>query len=347
MALLSIQNLRVEYRTSAGRMVVIPDFSLDIEPGESVGLVGESGCGKSTLLMAIMRYLGRNGSIPQGRILFEGRDLVALAEPELRRIRGSRIAIVYQEPATALNPSLTIGRQLMEVPLLHGASGRDARAAVVRMLADVHLPDAGSIMRRYPHQTSGGQKQRVVLALALLANPSLLLLDEPTTGLDVTVAAAVLDLVNELRRKYGTALVYVSHNLGVIAQVCDRVGVMYAGELVEDAAVDALFGHAAASLYARADRLASAHRRGQAFGAAGADPRCRAKPGRSAPGLQLRPALQRCRYRAVLQRRDPAASRGGHAFGALQPLRAPGAAGSTVRRRHAARHQQRADPGGT
>jgi peptide/nickel transport system ATP-binding protein len=239
--LLSIQNLRVEYRTSAGRMLVIPDFSLDVEPGESVGLVGESGCGKSTLLMAIMRYLGRSGSITQGRILFEGRDLVALKEPELQQIRGSRIAIVYQEPATALNPSLTIGRQLMEVPLLHGASRRDARASVVRVLGDVHLPDADSIMRRYPHQVSGGQKQRVVLALALLANPSLLLLDEPTTGLDVTVAAAVLDLVNELRRKYGTALVYVSHNLGVIAQVCDRVGVMYAGELVEDAAVDSLF----------------------------------------------------------------------------------------------------------
>jgi peptide/nickel transport system ATP-binding protein len=242
MALLSIQNLCVEYRTAAGRLLVIPDFALDIDPGESVGLVGESGCGKSTLLMAIMGYLGRNGAIPHGRILFEGRDLVGLNEQELRGIRGSGIAIVYQEPASALNPSLTIGRQLMEVPLLHaGASTAEAREAVLRVLADVHLPDAPSVMRRYPHQISGGQKQRVVLAMALLANPALLLLDEPTTGLDVTVAATVLDLINELRRKYRTALVYVSHNLGVIAQVCDRVGVMYAGELVESAPAAALF----------------------------------------------------------------------------------------------------------
>jgi peptide/nickel transport system ATP-binding protein len=222
--------------------VVIPDFSLSVEPGESFGLVGESGCGKSTLLMAIMGYLGRNGVIPKGRIVLEGRDLVGLPDAELRRVRGPRIAIVYQEPAAALNPSLTIGRQLMEVPLLQaGTNTTDARKQVVRVLADVHLPNPDSVMRRYPHQISGGQKQRVVLAMALLANPALLLLDEPTTGLDVTVAAAVLDLVNELRRKYRTALVYVSHNLGVIAQVCDHIGVMYAGEMVESAPVAGLF----------------------------------------------------------------------------------------------------------
>lgn len=240
--LLSIQHLCVEYRTSAARAVVIPDFSLDIEAGESFGLVGESGCGKSTLLMAVMGYLGRNGGIPHGRILFEGRDLVGLDERALRHIRGSRIAIVYQEPATALNPSLTIGRQLMEVPMgAGGVSREDARQRVVRVLGDVHLPTPESVMQRYPHQISGGQKQRVVLAMALLANPALLLLDEPTTGLDVTVAAAVLDLVNELRRKYRTALVYVSHDLAVIAQVCDRLAVMYAGEMIETAAVPALF----------------------------------------------------------------------------------------------------------
>ncbi len=242
MALLSIRNLSVEYRTSAGRMVAIPDFSLDIDARESFGLVGESGCGKSTLLMAIMAYLGRNGAITGGSIAFEGRDITHASEEELRRIRGSRIAIVYQEPATALNPSMTIGRQLMEVPITHtGASTEEARRKVLQMLADVHLPDAGSIMRRYPHQLSGGQKQRVVIAMALLANPALLLLDEPTTGLDVTVEATVLDLINELQRKFATALLYISHNLGVIARVCRRIGVMYAGELVEDAPADALF----------------------------------------------------------------------------------------------------------
>jgi peptide/nickel transport system ATP-binding protein len=240
-SLLSIENLRVEYRTSAGVSVVIPDFSLAIEPGESFGLVGESGCGKTTLLMAIMGYLGHNGAIPKGRIVFEGRNLVGLPDAELRRVRGSRIAIVYQEPASALNPSLTVGRQLMEVPLLHGVNAADARRLVARVLGDVHLPNPESVMRRYPHRISGGQKQRVVLAMALLASPALLLLDEPTTGLDVTVAASVLDLVNELRQKYRTALVYVSHNLGVIAQVCQRIGVMYAGELVESAPVAALF----------------------------------------------------------------------------------------------------------
>jgi peptide/nickel transport system ATP-binding protein len=242
MPLLSIRNLSVEYRTSAGRMVAIPDFSLDIDARESFGLVGESGCGKSTLLMAIMGYLGRNGIITGGSISFEGHDITHAPEEELRRIRGSRVAIVYQEPATALNPSMTIGRQLMEVPITHaGASAEDARRKVLQMLADVHLPDAGSVMRRYPHQLSGGQKQRVVIAMALLANPALLLLDEPTTGLDVTVEATVLDLINELQRKFATALLYISHNLGVIARVCRRIGVMYAGELVEDAPADALF----------------------------------------------------------------------------------------------------------
>jgi oligopeptide/dipeptide ABC transporter ATP-binding protein len=242
MPLLSIRNLRVEYTTARGTVAAIPEFSLEIAPGESFGLVGESGCGKSTLIMAIMGYMGRNGRVASGEILFEGRDLVRASAEELRSIRGGRIAIVYQEPATALNPSMTIGRQLMEVPIAHsGAGAADARAQAARVLADVHLPDPESVMRRYPHQLSGGQKQRVVIAIALLANPSLLLLDEPTTGLDVTVEATVLDLLNELREKYGTALFYISHNLGVIAQVCDRIGVMYAGRLVEDAPAADLF----------------------------------------------------------------------------------------------------------
>ena len=242
MPLLSIRDLRVEYTTMRGTVAAIPEFSLEINEGESFGLVGESGCGKSTLIFAIMGYMGRNGAITRGSITFEGKDLVRASTEELRRIRGSRIAIVYQEPATALNPSMTVGRQLMEVPLAHGRSNTaEARRQAERVLLDVHLPDPDSVMRRYPHQLSGGQKQRVVIAMALLANPALLLLDEPTTGLDVTVEAAVLDLLNELRAKYGTALFYISHNLGVIAQVCERIGVMYAGKLVEDAAAASLF----------------------------------------------------------------------------------------------------------
>ena len=240
--LLSIRDLRVEYRSSSGSVVALPDFSLDIMPGESFGLVGESGCGKSTLLMAIMGYLGRNGAVTRGRILFEGKDLVGASEAELQAIRGARMAIVYQEPATALNPSLTIGRQLMEVPIRHRGSDRaGAKKLAEQVLADVHMPAPPSVMRRYPHQLSGGQKQRVVIAMALLANPSLLLLDEPTTGLDVTVEATVLDLVDELKDKYRTALLYISHNLGIIAKVCERVGVMYCGELVEQAPATELF----------------------------------------------------------------------------------------------------------
>ena len=240
-SLLEIRNLRVAYRTSRGEFVALPDFSLAIRAGESIGLVGESGCGKSTLVMAIMRYLGPSGVIG-GKILFEGRDLVTATEAELGRVRGSRIAVVYQEPASALNPSMTIGRQLIEVPMLHQGMGRRrAFARAAEVLADVHMADPQAILRRYPHQLSGGQKQRVVIAMALLANPSLLLLDEPTTGLDVTVEATVIDLIGELQRKYQTALLYISHNLGLIARVSERIGVMYAGELVEDARASALF----------------------------------------------------------------------------------------------------------
>jgi peptide/nickel transport system ATP-binding protein len=242
--LLSIRNLCVEYRTSAGTVVALPDFSLDIAPGESFGLVGESGCGKSTLVMAIMGYLGRNGRITRGEIRLEGRDLVTASTAELQAIRGSRVAIVYQEPAAALNPTMSIGAQLIEVPRRHlGASRDEARRMAFRVLSDVHMPAPESVMRRYPHQLSGGQKQRVVIAMALLSNPALLLLDEPTTGLDVTIEAAVLDLIGELRQKYRTALLYISHNLGVIAKICSRIGVMYCGELVEAAPAPALFNH--------------------------------------------------------------------------------------------------------
>ncbi|PSC03644.1 ABC transporter ATP-binding protein [Alsobacter soli] len=240
--LLVLDHVKVEYVSSLGAVTAIPDLSLTIRAGESYGLVGESGCGKSTLLMAILGYLGPTGRIANGRIVFDGMDVTKADAAALARIRGRGVSIVYQDPNAALNPTLTIGRQLAEVPMLHeGLDGASARARARRILTDVHLPDPDAVMDRYPHQLSGGQKQRVVIAMALLANPKLLLLDEPTTGLDVTVEAAVLDLVNELREKYGTTLLYISHNLGVIAKVCDRVGVMYLGDLVEEAPVEELF----------------------------------------------------------------------------------------------------------
>ncbi|MCC7048291.1 MAG: ABC transporter ATP-binding protein, partial [Alphaproteobacteria bacterium] len=212
----------------AGEANVIPRLSFAIRPGEALGLVGESGCGKSTVALATMRYLGRAGRVTSGKILFEGQDISAMDETALRAIRGRRMAMVYQDPMSSLNPVKTIGAQLMEVPMIHeSADAAKARALALKMLEEVKLPDAASVMERYPHQLSGGQQQRVVIAMALITQPSLLIMDEPTTGLDVTVEAAVLDLVRELRQRHNSAILFISHNLGTVVRVCDRIGVMY------------------------------------------------------------------------------------------------------------------------
>ncbi|MFQ5935503.1 MAG: dipeptide ABC transporter ATP-binding protein [Acidiferrobacterales bacterium] len=239
---LEIEDLNISYYTRAGEIPAVIDFSLAVSKGETVGLVGESGCGKSTVAWAIMQYMGQNGRIKSGTIKFKGQDLNALGREELRQIRGSEIAMIYQEPFAALNPSLTIASQLMEVPITHeGASEPEARERSVKMLSDVHLPDAERIMGAYPHQLSGGQQQRVVIAMALLSNPSLLLLDEPTTALDVTVEAGIVKLVADISKKFGTSQIYISHNLGLILEVCDRVFVMYSGEVVEEGAINSIF----------------------------------------------------------------------------------------------------------
>ena len=240
--LLEIRDLRIEFGGQNESLVAVSRLSFDVAAGESYGLVGESGCGKSTTAMAIMGHLGSNGAVAHGSIRFQGRELVGASTKVLRSIRGRGIAMVYQDPMSALNPVKTIGAQLAEVPLLHLGVRRDeAYAMAAAMLKDVRLPDPGEMLKRYPHQLSGGQQQRVVIAMALLGRPSLLLLDEPTTGLDVTVEAAVIDLIAELRRRYATSLLFISHNLGLIAECCDRVGIMYSGELVEEAAPEALF----------------------------------------------------------------------------------------------------------
>ncbi len=240
--LLDIKDLCISYFTRAGEIPAVVDFSLELRAGESVGLVGESGCGKSTVALGIMQYMGHNGAIVGGSITFKGRELTTLGGEELRQLRGSEIAMVYQEPMAALNPSLTIASQLVEVPMAHDkVTESEARARALGMLADVRLPDPERIMNAYPHQLSGGQQQRVVIAMALLSNPSLLLLDEPTTALDVTVEAGIVALIAELSRKFGTALLYISHNLGLMLETCDRVCVMYSGEVVEEGAIDSLF----------------------------------------------------------------------------------------------------------
>ena len=240
--LLEIEDLRLSYFTRAGEIPAVVDFSLTLKRGEAVGLVGESGCGKSTVALGIMNFLGNNGGITGGSIRFKGRDMATLSRDELRRIRGSEISMIYQEPMSALNPSMTIGAQLMEVPITHeGISKAEARRRTRQMLTDVRLPDADRLMISYPHQISGGQQQRVVIAMALLSNPSLLLLDEPTTALDVTVEAGIVELIAELSRKFGTSLLYISHNLGLMLEVCDRICVMYSGEVVEEGTIDSIF----------------------------------------------------------------------------------------------------------
>ncbi len=239
---LEIDGLCISYFVRAGEIPAVVDFTMNLAPGESVGLVGESGCGKSTVAMAIMRYMGNNGDIVGGTIKFKGRDMGTMSEEELRHLRGSQIAMIYQEPMVALNPSLTIGEQLMEVPVTHEQASREqAHELALQMLADVHLPDPERVMDAYPHQISGGQQQRVVIAMALLGKPSLLLLDEPTTALDVTVEAGIVELIAELSRKFNTSLLYISHNLGLMLEVCDRIGVMYSGEVVESGHIDSIF----------------------------------------------------------------------------------------------------------
>ncbi|RIY02571.1 ABC transporter ATP-binding protein [Aureimonas flava] len=239
---LECRDLCISYFTRAGEIPAVVDFNLRLMPGEAHGLVGESGCGKSTIALAVMQYLGRNGRITGGQILFEGRDMLSMSPEELRRIRGSRIAMVYQEPMASLNPAMTIRDQLAEVPIHHeGVSRAEARRRALEMLHRVKLPDCDRIMRAYPHQISGGQQQRVVIAMALLSQPKVLLLDEPTTALDVTVEAGIVELIGEIAAQYGTALLYVSHNLGLIRETCQTLTVMYSGEAVETGTVGQVF----------------------------------------------------------------------------------------------------------
>jgi peptide/nickel transport system ATP-binding protein len=241
---IKVENVGIAYETRTGDVHAVKDVSFEIHRGETVGIVGESGCGKSTLGYGMVNYLGRNGKISKGDIIFQGQSLVGRSAEELRQLRGNQISMVYQDPMTSLNPVLRIGEQMTEVLTVHRAIDEaDARERSASMLGRVNMPDPDRVLERYPHQISGGQQQRVVIAMAMLNNPALLIMDEPTTALDVTVEAAALDLVNELRRDFDTAILLISHNMGVIARVSDRVGVMYAGELVEMAAVEEIFAN--------------------------------------------------------------------------------------------------------
>jgi peptide/nickel transport system ATP-binding protein len=239
---LECKNLSISYYTRSGEIPAVIDFNLRVMPGEAVGIVGESGCGKSTVALAIMQYMGKNGAIVGGEINFLGRDMRAMSPVELQDIRGSRISMVYQEPMASLNPAMLVKDQLMEVPIFHdGISETEAYKRSVELLDAVRLPDPDRIMGSYPHQLSGGQQQRVVIAMALLSNPQLLLLDEPTTALDVTVEAGVVELIKDIAKRFGTSMIYISHNLGLILETCDKIAVMYSGQAVEFGSVEQVF----------------------------------------------------------------------------------------------------------
>lgn len=238
---LKFENLGVQYRVKGVARQVLDGVSFEIGRGEAYGLVGESGCGKSTAAFAALRYLPRNGSVNRGRILIDGQDIGKLTGPDLRKLRRVSVAMVYQDPGKSLNPSLTIGQQVQEVFELAGVPRAEWRACVENALSKVQISDPGLVIGRYPHQLSGGMQQRVAIAMAIASNPALLVLDEPTTGLDATVEAEVLDLIRHLRRELSTAILFISHNLAVIASMCDRVGVLYAGRLVEEARTEEIF----------------------------------------------------------------------------------------------------------
>ena len=241
-SLLQIDRLGIAYRASTGTAQAVRDVSLNIAAGECLGLVGESGCGKSTIALAIMRYLGANGRQTNGTIRFDGKDLAEFSGRDLRQLRGGDIAMVFQEPFAALNPTMRIGAQILEVPQAHGLwDRRETRQQALAMLTRVHLPDPARVMTAYPHELSGGQLQRVVIAMALLGSPRLLLMDEPTTALDPTVEAGIMEIIDEVRREMGTALLFISHNLALVRRVSDRIAVMYAGEIVEEGPVGEFF----------------------------------------------------------------------------------------------------------
>jgi peptide/nickel transport system ATP-binding protein len=238
---LTVDNIDVTYRVRGRDLPAVRDVSFRIARGESYGLVGESGCGKSTIALAVVRYLARNGRVSAGGIEIAGHDVLSMNAGELRKLRQSTVSMVYQEPGKALNPTIRVGRQVAEVYEIAGMKKAESLDRAREMLERVRISDPAGVMNRYPHQLSGGMLQRVVIAMALAAEPALLILDEPTTALDATVEAEVLDLITALRDEFGTSLLFISHNLGVIAKMCDRVGVLYAGEMIEEGPAREIF----------------------------------------------------------------------------------------------------------
>ena len=242
MALLEVEDLRTYFKTREGEVHAVDGVSFEVEEGGVLGIVGESGCGKSVTSLSIMGLVQSPGRVVSGSIRFEGRELTTMHDKELEDVRGKQISMIFQDPMTSLNPTLTIGTQITETVRRHlGLSKADAEKRAVSLLEEVHIPDAKRRVRDYPHRFSGGMRQRVMIAIALSCNPKLLIADEPTTALDVTVQAGVLELLDELRRDHGMTMIIISHNMGVIAETAEDVLVMYAGQIVEQASVNDVF----------------------------------------------------------------------------------------------------------
>jgi oligopeptide transport system ATP-binding protein len=243
-ALLDVKNLQTYFITDDGLVKAVDGVSFDLREGETLGLVGESGCGKSVSALSILRLIPNPpGKIVGGEIIFEGRDLIKLGEDEIRAVRGNRIAMIFQEPMTSLNPVLTIGRQVSEPIMVHrNTSKAEALKESIKLLESVKIPAAETRVKSYPHHFSGGMRQRAMIAMGLGCNPKLIIADEPTTALDVTIQAQLLELMKNLTRDHGTALIIITHNLGVVARYADRVNVMYAGRIVEKGAARSIYG---------------------------------------------------------------------------------------------------------
>ena len=243
--LLEVKGLRTEFHTQDGVVKAVDGISFFINEGETLGIVGESGCGKSVSLLSVMRHIPEPpGKIAAGEVLFEGVDLLKLSDDEIRKVRGNKIAMIFQDPMTFLNPVMTIGKQISEALELHmGMSRKQARGRSAELLTMVGIPEAGDRLDDYPHQFSGGMRQRVMIAMALACNPQILVADEPTTALDVTIQAQIVELVKRLRDEIGLAIIWITHDLGVIAGLADRMMVMYAGHVVEEAPVKELYAN--------------------------------------------------------------------------------------------------------
>lgn len=241
--LLEVQNLKTRFKTDDGAFFAVDDVSFSVKKGQTLGIVGESGCGKSVTSLSVMRLIQKPGNIESGKVLFKGQDLLGLSDNKMREIRGNEIAMIFQEPMTSLNPVYTIGDQIEEAILLHqkDLNKQQARERAIEMLRKVGIPAPEKRFHEYPHQLSGGMRQRVMIAMAISCNPELLIADEPTTALDVTIQAQILDLMRKLQKDFGAGMILITHDLGVVAEMCQEVAVMYAGRVVEFGTVEDIF----------------------------------------------------------------------------------------------------------